>query len=100
MPPLMHELASANAPAAPSRYASNTSLTPPYAFSHLPNPLCRLPSLCLRSALLKCLQRLPQPPLPSLHLCSALPTGLQRCPHTGLILNNAYHPYAPEAPSR
>ncbi|MBW0522137.1 hypothetical protein O181_061852 [Austropuccinia psidii MF-1] len=31
---------------------------------------------------------------------SALPTCLRRPPHTGLILNPAYDPYAPAAPSR
>ncbi|MBW0471635.1 hypothetical protein O181_011350 [Austropuccinia psidii MF-1] len=30
----------------------------------------------------------------------ALPTCLQRHPHTGLILNTTYDPYAPAAPSR
>ncbi|MBW0552234.1 hypothetical protein O181_091949 [Austropuccinia psidii MF-1] len=33
-------------PAAPSGYASNATLNPPYAFSHRPNPLLQLPSLC------------------------------------------------------
>ncbi|MBW0477170.1 hypothetical protein O181_016885 [Austropuccinia psidii MF-1] len=64
-------------PADPSRYASNASLNPVYAFSRLPNPL-----LCL----------------PSLHSCSVLPTCLRHCSNAGLILNTAYHPYAPEVP--
>ncbi|MBW0510674.1 hypothetical protein O181_050389 [Austropuccinia psidii MF-1] len=38
--------------------------------------------------------------LTSLCLCSALPTCLQCPPHTGLILNPAYDPYSPAAPSR
>ncbi|MBW0527219.1 hypothetical protein O181_066934 [Austropuccinia psidii MF-1] len=58
---------------------SCSTLNPPYAFSHTPNPLCHLPSL------------------PS---CSVLATCLQRCSHTGLILNAAYHTYAPSALSR
>ncbi|MBW0592129.1 hypothetical protein O181_131844 [Austropuccinia psidii MF-1] len=37
--------------------------------------------------------------LPSLCLCSALLTCLLCFPHTGLILNAAYRPYAPAAPS-
>ncbi|MBW0488337.1 hypothetical protein O181_028052 [Austropuccinia psidii MF-1] len=57
-------------PTAPSRYAFNAALTPPYAFSHPPNSIH---------------------PLPSLGLHSALPTFLQLCPHTSLILNAAYH---------
>ncbi|MBW0465879.1 hypothetical protein O181_005594 [Austropuccinia psidii MF-1] len=95
-------------PMAPSRYAFNAALNPPYAFCHPPTPLCRLPSLCSCSALLLCLRHR----LLSLRLCSALPqclrhrsccalpTCLQHCPHTSLILNATYHPYSLAEPSR
>ncbi|MBW0556958.1 hypothetical protein O181_096673 [Austropuccinia psidii MF-1] len=77
----------------PSQHASNASLTPltilmllqlpqymPLTLpSPLPNPFCCLPSL--RS-------------------CCALQKCLQRHPHTGVILNAAYHPYTPAAPSQ
>ncbi|MBW0485216.1 hypothetical protein O181_024931 [Austropuccinia psidii MF-1] len=63
----------------PSRHASDAAYHP-YA----------------RSALLTCLQYR----LLSLCLCSALPTCLQHPPHTGLILNSTYDPYASAAPSR
>ncbi|MBW0484595.1 hypothetical protein O181_024310 [Austropuccinia psidii MF-1] len=66
-------------PAAPSRYTSNAALNPPFASSHPPNALFHLPCLCLHSALRTC---------------------LRRHPHTGLILNAVYHPYALAAPSR
>ncbi|MBW0579382.1 hypothetical protein O181_119097 [Austropuccinia psidii MF-1] len=63
----------------PSRHSSNSAYHP-YTCSDLLICLWRcLPSLCLRSA---------------------LPTCLRRPPHTGLILNPAYDPYAPVAPSR
>ncbi|MBW0463132.1 hypothetical protein O181_002847 [Austropuccinia psidii MF-1] len=56
MPTLMHELDSASPPnplqplaslgahTALPIYASNAALTPPYASSNPPNPLCHLPS--------------------------------------------------------
>ncbi|MBW0464526.1 hypothetical protein O181_004241 [Austropuccinia psidii MF-1] len=89
MPTLMHELAFASPPhplqplaclrgcTTLQIYASNATLTPPYAFCHPLDPLRHLPSFRLHSA---------------------LPTFLQHCPHTGLILNTAYHPYAPPFP--
>ncbi|MBW0475969.1 hypothetical protein O181_015684 [Austropuccinia psidii MF-1] len=40
------------------------------------------------------------PPYDSSRSCHALQTCLQRGPHTGLILNTSYHPYAPAFPSR
>ncbi|MBW0553293.1 hypothetical protein O181_093008 [Austropuccinia psidii MF-1] len=45
----------------------------------MPNPLHCFPTLCSLHALLTC---------PQFH------------PHTSLIVNTAYHPYAPAAPSR
>ncbi|MBW0467597.1 hypothetical protein O181_007312 [Austropuccinia psidii MF-1] len=63
----------------PSLGSSNAALNPPYASSHLPNTLFSLKSL---------------------NLHSALPTFLGCHPHTGLILNATYNPYAPAAPAR
>ncbi|MBW0498502.1 hypothetical protein O181_038217 [Austropuccinia psidii MF-1] len=59
------------------RLPQDVPLTAPLALL-MPNPLCCLSSLCLHSAPPKC---------------------LQRHPPTSLILNAAYHPYAPAAPS-
>ncbi|MBW0500136.1 hypothetical protein O181_039851 [Austropuccinia psidii MF-1] len=73
-------------PTLPSRCDSDTA--PPHLHPHH--------SLCSCSALPKC----PQHHLPSLLLCSSLPTCLRHHPHTGVILNAAYDPYAPAAPSR
>ncbi|MBW0551605.1 hypothetical protein O181_091320 [Austropuccinia psidii MF-1] len=67
-------------------HLSFASAPPPHNMLMLPllpspllmPPLCSSPSLCSHRA---------------------LPTCLRCCPHTGLILNTAYHPYAPAAPS-
>ncbi|MBW0487138.1 hypothetical protein O181_026853 [Austropuccinia psidii MF-1] len=75
----------------------------------MPNTLCFLPSLNLRSALPTCLKHHPQPGLPSLHSCSPLKMRLQCRPpslpslllmllHPQLILSNTYNCYAPVAP--
>ncbi|MBW0470862.1 hypothetical protein O181_010577 [Austropuccinia psidii MF-1] len=78
MPPHPHHLQSLRSLSI-LKICCKPALNPPYTSSHPPNPLH---------------------PFLSLHLCSALPTCLQFRPHTGLILNSAYHPYAPEVPSR
>ncbi|MBW0496006.1 hypothetical protein O181_035721 [Austropuccinia psidii MF-1] len=80
-------------------YASNTALTRLLPSLRLWSAFltclqCTFPSLRLYSALPTCLRRR----LLSLCLFSALLTCLQHPPHTGLILNPAYDPYAPAAP--
>ncbi|MBW0511179.1 hypothetical protein O181_050894 [Austropuccinia psidii MF-1] len=102
------------APTAPSRYTSYAALNPPYAFSHLPNPLFHLTSLRSCSVLLTCLQFCP-PYLPSsllmlphplcsqsIHSCGTLKIYLLRCPQPSLrlILFTNYHPYAPTVSSQ
>ncbi|MBW0463029.1 hypothetical protein O181_002744 [Austropuccinia psidii MF-1] len=66
-------------------------------------PHC-LPSLHSHRALKIFLQHFPHPSsflcLPSLCSHHALLTFLQCLPHTSLILNAAYHSYAPAVPSR
>ncbi|MBW0529130.1 hypothetical protein O181_068845 [Austropuccinia psidii MF-1] len=119
MPTLMHELASTSLtnPLQPlmclnSRtalkiclhsHAPISDLTHPHSSAPLPLKMLTLP-LCpqympptLPSPLLK-----PPPLCPSPSLCShsSLPICIRFHPHTGLILNAAYHPYNPAAPSR